>query len=193
MLSDVSGQQETTLYFAGVAAVCSFNAVALFLAVRESTTAEACTEYENRYRGFKWVRSVGYAALVVLQLSLFAARLASHWLDVSWIDAAQSLVLLLYVMTLVSRRPCKANAMPLAAPPCPSITALQVRPVAVINCSGDLCTHEQFAILSVRLGSCVPEHWPSNHLSRPQTHLTACLTLYACRLCCVSSGLGSCP
>ena len=118
MLLGVSEDQATILYFAGLAVVCLFNVVALFLAVRESKSVVACTEYENKYRGFKWVRCVGYAALVALQLSLFAARLTSHWLDVSWIDAAQSLVLLLYVATLVSTWPYKL----LAASTCPCAT-----------------------------------------------------------------------
>lgn len=104
MLYHVTDEQVTLLYFTGLVAVCSFNVVALLFAVKDSRTAANCSSYEHEYRAFKWGRCTGYAALVALQLPLSAARLASHWLELSWIDGAQLLVLLLYIVTLVGTR-----------------------------------------------------------------------------------------
>lgn len=97
-----SDTQSTLLYFLGVVAVCLCNALALAFAANNSNTAATSLAYEHNYRGFKWGRCAGYAALVVLQLPLFAARLAYHGFEFSWIDAAQCLVLVLYLSSLVS-------------------------------------------------------------------------------------------
>ena len=100
------------IYFVALVLACAVNAVALIVACRHSWCSCTSEEYEHKFSAFKLARTCVFSFLVATQLVVLVWRECSHWPALSWIDASQGVVLLLYLATLVRCQRSGLQRMP---------------------------------------------------------------------------------